>query len=96
MPLFVMIAHDGPDGPRARDANRDAHVANLEAMDSEGRIAFGGPIRTDDGSRSNGAVIVFTAPDLESARETMASDPYTSGGVYESWTVSPFKLAFPR
>ena len=96
MPLFVFIGHDGPDGLVARDANREGHVAHLDALEAEGRIPYAGPIKDEAGERSVGAVIVFEAPDLEAARRLTASDPYVEGGVYETWTVHPFKKAYPK
>lgn len=96
MAWFVMIGRDGPEGAERRSENRSAHVAALEALDAARRIAFAGPIRDADNQRSAGAVIVFEAASLEAARELMARDPYVAGGVFESWSVDPFKLAYPK
>ena len=96
MPLFVMIARDGPEGAARRSAHRSAHVAHLEALDHDGRIAFAGPIRDQGSDRSVGAVIVFEAASLDEAEALVARDPYVSGEVFETISVEPFRLAFPK
>jgi uncharacterized protein YciI len=96
MPLFVLIGHDGPDGPARRNEHRAAHVAHVEALDREGRIVLAGTPRNDSDDASIGAVILFEARDLEQAREIAGRDPYVRGGVFESLTVAPFKRVFPR
>ncbi|HUU82956.1 MAG TPA: YciI family protein [Phycisphaerae bacterium] len=96
MPLFVMIGHDGPDGPHRRGQHRDQHVAYWTAMDEAGRVTLAGPIRDESNEASTGAVIVFEAADLKDAREIVERDPYVAGGVFESLTVAPFKHVFPK
>ena len=96
MSHFVMIAHDGPDGPRLRDQHRQQHISHVEALDRAGKIVLAGPIRDDVGDRSIGAVIVFDAADLDAARRLVDSDPYVLGGVFESVLVQPFQHVFPK
>jgi uncharacterized protein YciI len=96
MPLFVMIGRDGPAGAAARDRNRAGHVAHLDALEADGRIVFAGPVRDEADERSIGAVIVFEAESLEAARDLVARDPYVEGGVFETWSVRPFRRAYPR
>ena len=95
MPLFVMIGHDTPDGAPVRDRHRADHLAHVNALDDQGRIAFAGPIRNDAGDASVGAVIVFEADDLAAARKVVDADPYVVGGVFESLKVAPFKRVLP-
>jgi uncharacterized protein YciI len=96
MALFIVIAHDGPDGPRLRDVHRAAHVAFLDELDRAGKLPFAGPIRDDANTASVGAVLVIEAVDLADARALAARDPFAVGGVYASLTVAPFKRVFPR
>ncbi len=91
-----MIGRDGADGARLRDQHREQHLAYVARLDEEGRITLAGPIRDDSGDQSVGAVIVFEAANLAEARRIVDADPYVAGGVYESVTVSPFKLVFPK
>jgi uncharacterized protein YciI len=95
MPLFVFIGRDGPDGAARRQANRERHVAHLEALDRAGRLVYGGPIR-DESDRSIGAVLVLDAPDLDAARAIVEQDPYVVGGVFERVELNRFVRAFPR
>ncbi|MFQ5806683.1 MAG: YciI family protein [Phycisphaerae bacterium] len=96
MPLFVMVGHDGSGGAERRNRHRAEHVAYIEALDREGRIALAGPIRNEANDASVGAVIVFEARDLAEARDIAGRDPYVLGGVFESLTVAPFKRVFPK
>jgi len=96
MPTFVMIGRDGSNGTTLRDAHRAAHVEHITRLDDAGRIVLAGPIRSDDGARSIGAVIVFEADDLEAARAFVDSDPYVRGGVFHEVTVKPFRQAIPE
>ena len=91
-----MIGWDGADGAKRRDQHREQHVACVGDLDHEGRIILAGPIRSDDGKESIGAVIVFEAANLAEAREIIDRDPYVVGGVYESLTVNAFKQVFPE
>ncbi len=95
MPLFVFIGHDGPDGAARRQANRERHVAHLEALDRAGRLVYGGPIR-DASDRSIGAVLVLDALDLPAARALVEQDPYVVAGVFERVELNRFVRAFPR
>ncbi len=96
MALFVFIGHDGPDGSARREQYRAAHVASLDKLDQEGRIAFAGPIRDDANGASIGAVIVIDADTLDAAKQVMAHDPYVVGGVFASYSVHPFRQAYPK
>lgn len=95
MALFVMIGHDGPDGPALREAHHVSHVAHVEQLHRDGRILLAGPIKEDAGKQSIGAVIVFEADDLQAARRIVDEDPYVKAGVFASVTVQPFRQAFP-
>ena len=95
MPLFVFIGHDGPDGAARREANRERHVANLEALHRKGQLVYGGPIR-DASDRSVGAVLILEAPDMDAARAIIEADPYVKGGVFGKFAINRFVRAFPR
>ena len=95
MPLFVFIGHDGPDGAARRQANRERHVAHLEALDRAGRLVYGGPIRNES-DRSIGAVLILDTPDIAAARALVEQDPYVAAGVFERIELNRFVRAFPR
>ena len=94
MPLFVEYAKDGADGAARRNANRDAHVAHIQAANEAGKIAFSGPLK-DEAGASIGVVILFEAADLAGARQWVDEDPYVAGGVYATIEVHPVKKVFP-
>jgi uncharacterized protein YciI len=95
MGTYVYIGHDGPRGAELRKTVRDQHIAHLEALDAEGRILFGGPLRDENGSPC-GSVIILEAADLASAREIAESDPYLTEGVFERVDVHESMVVFPR
>ena len=96
MPYFVMIGHDVPDSAGLRERHRAAHVAHVTALNDAGRIACAGPIKCDNGERSTGAVIVFEADSLDEARRLVDRDPYVTGGVFKTVSVSSFRVVFPE
>jgi uncharacterized protein len=95
MPLFAFYAKDGPNGPALRDAHRVAHLENMTRINAAGRMVFAGPLK-DNAGRSIGALIIFEANDESAARAEMESDPYTRGGVYEHYEITPVVKAFPK
>ena len=96
MPLFAFVGHDGPDGSAKRDPNRAAHLEHLRTLDRKGQIAFAGPLRNEANDASVGAIIVIDMPDLAAAKAYFAADPFTKAGVFERYTIAPFKLGFPE
>ena len=95
MPLFAMIGRDGPRGPELRTLHRDAHLANLEPLSREGKVAYAGPLLAEDGQPC-GSLIVFEAPDLGAARALAAGDPYVVEGIFESHEVVETRQVFPK
>jgi hypothetical protein len=96
MSLFAFIGFDGAEGAERRSAHRKAHLEHLDRLEAAGRIAFAGPLRNDTDDASVGAVILFEAADLLSARALVESDPYVVGGVFATVRVTPFRKAYPR
>jgi hypothetical protein len=90
-----MIAHDVPDSADLRKQHHDAHIAHVTELQDAGRITMGGPLRTEEGDRSIGAIIIFEADSLASARATVDADPYVSQGVFADVVVSRFYQAIP-
>jgi uncharacterized protein YciI len=96
MAQFLLIGHDGPQGPQRRNRHRQEHVAYWTELDEAGRVTLAGPIRDEANQASVGSMIVFEAADLTEARDVVRRDPYAAGGVFESLTVAPFKHVFPQ
>lgn len=94
MPHYVLIGYDGPEGLERRKLHRERHLANLKPLDQAGRVIHGGPMLDPSGD-PRGSVVIFEAPDLQSAREFAASDPYVVGGVFERFEVYETARVFP-
>lgn len=94
MALFVLIGRDGAQGAALRPQHREAHLANLRPLSDAGRVVYAGPL-LDDAGAPCGSVVVFDAPDLESARRFAAGDPYVVEGVFGSWEVLGTRQVFP-
>jgi len=91
-----MIGHDGSEGIALRKKFHEPHVAHVTALHEQGRIVLAGPIKSDDGATSIGAVIAFTADSLKDARAIVAADAYVAAGVFQTLTVQPFRQVFPE
>ncbi len=99
--LYAIIAEDVTDSLGQRSATRPAHLARLEALQAEGRLALAGPLPAIDAEDPgpagfSGSLIVAEFESLEDARQWAEDDPYKLAGVYARVDVKPFKRVFPR
>jgi len=95
MPHYVLIGRDGPRGAELRLQHRPAHIEGMEALYSEGRVLFGGPL-LDEAGVPHGSVIVFEAADLAEARRIAERDPYVAEGVFAEHEVHATHVVFPH
>ncbi len=95
MPLFAFIGRDGPEGAERRKLHRDAHLANLEPLDRDGRVVHGGPL-LDGAGRPVGSVILFEAESPEAAHAFAEGDPYVVEGIFERYEVFETRRVFPK
>lgn len=65
-----------PNGP-ARDAMFKGHFANITRLAGEKKLALAGPFEGTDGWRG---VFVFATPDIETAKQYVATDPVIMQG----------------
>ncbi len=77
MARWVVHHLDKPDSGDIRAATRPAHLDYLEQFD----IEIGGPLLDGDGNMC-GSLIVVDLPDLESAQQFAADDPYNQAGLF--------------
>ena len=96
MPMFILYAKDVEGSAELRARHRADHLAHVTQLDEAGRIVFAGPLKDEAGERSMGAVIIFEARDLADARATVASDPFTQGGIFAELEIHPVLKAFPK
>ena len=95
MPWYALIARDRPESLEKRQKNRPAHLEHMAKLDAAGRIRYGGPLLSEDGTMA-GSLIVFEADDLESAKTASTKDPYVIHGVFADYDVIETKPVFPR
>ena len=95
--LFVIFAHDKPDGGKARQAHRPAHLEYLKSEAAMIRTA--GPLLADDGERMTGSMLVIEAEDANAARAFAEADPFHRNGVFadveiQAWRASVGTVSF--
>ena len=98
--LYMILGKDVPDSLAQRLASRPAHLARLQALQTEGRLIMAGPLPAidspDPGAAGfTGSLIVAEFPSLIDAQAWADADPYLAAGVYASIEVKPFKKVLP-
>ena len=98
--LYSIIGHDVPDSLEKRLAARPAHIARLQALQTEGRLILAGPFPAidaiDPGAAGfSGSLIVAEFASLADAETWAQADPYITAGVYAQVQVKPFKKVLP-
>jgi uncharacterized protein YciI len=98
--LYTIIGHDVPDSLELRKVARPAHVARLQALQSEGRLLLAGPFPAVDSNDPGeagftGSLIVAEFTTLTAAETWANDDPYVQEGVYQRVSVKPFRKTFP-
>jgi len=98
--LYAIVGDDAPDSLEKRMAARPAHLARLDALQRDGRLALAGPFPAIDSpdpgpAGFSGSLIVAEFESLEAARTWAKADPYLATGVFERVTVKPFKKVLP-
>jgi uncharacterized protein YciI len=93
--LFAMICKDKPGKLQVRLDTRPEHVAFLEGLNGEKKLAFAGPFLDADG-KPDGSLVVVEAPDLASAEALSAADPYAKAGLFESVEIRQWNWTFNK
>jgi uncharacterized protein YciI len=99
--LYAIVGEDVPDSLEKRLSVRPAHLARVEKLQQEGRVALAGPFPAIDSpdpgpAGFSGSLIVAEFESLAAAQAWAAADPYVAAGVYAGVTVRPFKQVFPK
>ncbi len=87
--IYVFHLLDKPDGQALRQALRPEHKAYLGAVAQ--RMAFAGPLLSDDGATMIGSVLAIDFESRDAAREWQAQEPFTKAGLYASVQVHAFQ-----
>ena len=98
--FYTIIAEDRPDSLADRLAARPAHLARLQALQTEGRLLLAGPCPAIDSpdpgpAGFTGSLIVAEFDSLTAAQAWADADPYIAAGVYDKVVVKPFKQVLP-
>ncbi len=80
MPLFVLTCLDKPGALPVRLANREAHLAHIDAHRNAVRVA--GPLLNEDGEMA-GSLLVLEVADRAAAEAFSAADPYAKAGLFD-------------
>lgn len=92
--LFHLRCYDRPGALELRKANRQSHLAYLDALGD--RVAFAGPTVAEDGETMNGSVLVIDFRDRDAAQAWANADPYQQAGVFERVEISAIRQVLPR
>ncbi len=85
--LVALIAHDKAGALDLRMQNRPAHVDYLGSTE---KVHLAGPLLAPEGGMI-GSLIVLDVPDMVTAEEWAANDPYAKAGLFESVTLTEWK-----
>lgn len=78
--LFAFYMIDNAGMADVRLSVRPAHKEYLGAV--EDRIAFAGPLLTDDGKTMEGSLLVLNFDSREQAEQWLKNEPFTKAGLY--------------
>lgn len=87
--LFALICNDKPGKLQLRMDVRPDHLAFLQGLNAEKKLAFAGPFLDADG-KANGSLVVVEAPDRAAAEALAAADPYAKAGLFAHVDIRPW------
>lgn len=85
--LIALIARDKPGALEIRKANRESHLAYIDAT---GVVNQAGPL-LDDAEQMIGSLVILDVADLAAAQDWADNDPYAKAGLFESVELIPWK-----
>ena len=92
--LYTFVLLDRPNGAELRQRVRPELKAYLGEVGD--RIAFAGPLTTDDGEAMIGSLLVIDFASREAAQSWLANEPFTRAGLYASSAIHAFKNLWPQ
>ena len=93
--LYALICKDKPGHLQVRLDARPDHVAFLNGLNADKKLAFAGPFLDADG-KPNGSMVVIEATDLAGAEALAAADPYAKAGLFEKVEIKPWTWVFNK
>ena len=89
--LFVIRNIDKPNTSELRAANRAAHLAYLDRI--AGQLKLAGPFLAEDGETMTGSLWIVEAADKTAALRLATEDPYAEAGLFERQTATRWRHA---
>lgn len=93
--LFALICQDKPGSLQVRMDARPDHVAFLDGLNENGKLAFAGPFLDAEGKPS-GSLVVIEAADQADAETLAGQDPYAKAGLFSSVDIRPWNWVFNK
>jgi uncharacterized protein YciI len=97
--IFTFTLIDKPNASELRQRVRPEHKAYLATVAD--RMAFAGPLTSDDGESMFGSLLAIDFESREAANAWLVNEPFTKAGLYASVSVHAFmnlweqKVGFP-
>lgn len=92
--IYTFTLIDRPGAGELRLRMRPEHKAYLGAMAE--RIAFAGPLTSDDGQTMIGSLLAIDFDSRDAAHAWLAGEPFTKAGLYASSSVHAFVNLWPQ
>jgi len=92
--LFAFHLVDRADAGDLRTRARPEHKAYLAQVAD--RIAFAGPLLSDDGQTMLGSLLVIDFADRAAALDWLAREPFTVAGLYAQAQIHAFQSLWPQ
>ncbi|MDT3398067.1 YciI family protein [Streptomyces sp. B1866] len=88
--LWAIHCLDAPGSAPRRTAARPAHSARFREPGARPRPVLYGPLVADDGTTAVGSLIIVEAETREEVADYVATDPFTTSGVWQHVVVHAF------
>lgn len=92
--LVSLLCFDKPNHVDLRMKLRPTHLDWIEKTGV--KMAFAGPMLSDDGATPHGSIIIGDFATLADAKTFAENDPYAKGGLFERVLIQPTKQVFPK
>ena len=90
---FAFLCQDKHGALQVRLDTRPDHLAYLNGLNADGKLAFAGPFLGDDG-KPTGSLVVVKAETIEEARQIADNDPYAKAGLFAHVEVKAWNWVF--
>jgi uncharacterized protein len=92
--IYTFILIDKPGAAELRQRVRPEHKAYLALV--AGRMAFAGPLTSDDGQTMIGSLLAIDFASREAAQAWLSNEPFTRAGLYASSALHAFVNLWPQ